>query len=284
MYAMLEMQAMRTPFPRPRELRPDLPRILDELILSCLEHERRQRPESMLSVAQIIASVSPAAQRQFEVLASSLWTRRSATPQAATVSSGVETAIARSIFDAYPPRRRRVARVAVPLAIGAVLGAGTFAVVQIATTDRQSPPPATAATPRTTIPVDAPQAVSSVIVDAAPVKAVEAAAAPVDATPDAPAVAVARVDAGGTRRTERDHPSGQSTPTPVSGTGTLVVRKPPRAFLEVYVGGNRLCETPCRQTLDAGRVTVLLKGGGKEETVTVKITPGRETTIQRDNW
>lgn len=296
MYAMLEMQAMRTPFPRPRELRPDLPRIVDELIMSCLEHEPRRRPDSMLAVAQILASVSAAALRQFEVLAPGLATRRSSTPQAATVASGIETAIARSIIDAHHvPRRRRVARVALPMAIGIVLGAGAFALAkmgsgsadraeQSVSTSQPSIEPKTAGDAE-----DARQAVSTVTADAAvPVDAAEAIAnVPIDATPDAAKVAVAPVDATAKvspRRPERERPSGQTTQPPVSGTGTLVVRKPPRAFLEVYVGGNRLCETPCREPLDAGNVSVLLKGGGKEETVTVKIIPGRETTIQRNNW
>ncbi|MBA3462156.1 MAG: protein kinase [Deltaproteobacteria bacterium] len=284
MYAMLEAQAMRTPFPRPRELRPELPRIVDELIMSCLEHERRQRPASMLSVAQILARVSPAAQRQFEVLASGLATRQRAAPQAATVASGIETAIARSIIDARPEAgRHRVARVAVPLAIGVALGAGGFALAKIAS-DRSSPSGATTPLAGTApdVPADARQPVSAVIADASvPMDAPEATAgAPADAPPDATELTVVRADAGVLRRADRSPPA----PIPVSGSGTLVVRKPPRTFLEVFVGGNRLCETPCREPLDAGTFSVLLKGGGKEETVTVKIIPGRETTIQRNNW
>ncbi len=293
MYAMLEMQAMRTPFPRPRELRNELPRVVDELIMSCLEHEPRRRPESMLSVAQILASVSPTAQRQYEVLASGLATRRSAAPQAATVASGIETAIARSIIDARPVRaRNRVTRVALPMAIGVALGAGAFAIAQIAsgTTDRPPQEVGTAQPPAETAVVsaaaDARQAVP--VASAGPTVPADASdaavVAPPDAALDATEVAIAPADAAVTRRTDRDHPKGQPVQAPLSGTGTLVVRKPPRAFLEVYVGGNRLCETPCREPLDAGSVSVLLKGAGKEETVIVKIIPGRETTIQRNNW
>jgi serine/threonine-protein kinase len=275
MYAMLEMQALRAPFPRPRALRPDLPRAVDELIMACLEHEPRRRPESMLAVAQILARVSAVAQRQFEVLAPRLATRRNATPQSATIAGGIEVAIARSILDApATPQRRRVVGVAVPMALGVVLGAGAFALVKTDSGTADTPPATGAITEASATP-PAPE-------DAAPAVATVApdAAVPVDAAvPDAAQVAVAVPTAPvPTRRPER------RPQAPGSGTGTLVVRKPPRAFLEVYVGGNRLCETPCRESLDAGTVSVFLKGGGKEETVTVKINPGRETLIQRSNW
>lgn len=281
MFAMLELQAKRRPFPRPRELRPDLPRIVDELIMSCLEHEVRRRPDSVLAVAQTLASVSPATRRQFEVLAPSLATRRNVTPQSATIPSGIETAIARSIVDAHAlPRGRRFARVVVPLGLGVALGVGAFALMKNGAEAADEPLTTSAAVEPSATPVPADAAV--------PPDAAEATArAPVDATPDAPEVAVVSVDASTAvpaRRTDREHQRGQPPRAPVSGTGTLVVRKPPRTFLEVYVGGNRLCETPCRAPLDAGTVSVVLKGGGKEETVTVKIIPGRETTIQRNNW
>lgn len=288
MFEMLEMQAKRVRISRPRELRPDLPKIVDELIMSCLEHEKRQRPGSMFIVAQTLAMVNAVAKTQYTVFASGLAARQSATPHAATVGGGIETAIARSILDAQrEPRRVRILRVAMPMAFGALLGGGGFALVDRLSNTSDGPAQTDiAVTPPARDAAHAQQTASQVPADASvPIDASEAVArAPIDASSVAAENTVARVDAGVPRRTERDRPVAQPAPQPVSGTGTLVVRKPPRTFLEVYVGGKRLCETPCREPLDAGTVTVLLKGGGKEDTVTVKILPGRETTIQRNNW
>lgn len=309
MFAMLEMQAQRAPFPRPRELRRDLPPIIDELIMSCLEHDKQRRPDSMLTIAQWLAKVSPAAERQFEVFATGLWTRRSATPQAATVASGVESAIARLSTGVRPDARpKRIGRIALPMVVGVAVGAGALTLVKLAT-DRHAPQtnaavaqateptpvPDTGASRPASSPVTADAAAPAVASDTAAHVAVDAGVAETTGAGGSAHVSdavaappkVTNSDAGvsiPTVRAQPKRPSGQSTPPPLSGTGTLVVRKPPRAFLEVYVGGKLLCETPCREPLDPGTVTVTLKGGGKEETTAVKINPGRETLVQRNDW
>ncbi|MEP6864764.1 MAG: serine/threonine-protein kinase [Deltaproteobacteria bacterium] len=58
MYALWEKQANGEPFPRPRSLRADVPPVIDDLIMQCLEVDRGRRPASVPPFTRTSGQVS----------------------------------------------------------------------------------------------------------------------------------------------------------------------------------------------------------------------------------
>lgn len=279
-YAFFEEQAKRVPFPRPRELRPDIPQALEDVIMACLEHDRNKRPESVRQVAHMIARAVPNGERLLEVFATRLSAGAKMAPDAPTFAGGVEASIAHAAsIQTSRSRAPRFAALGAAVGLGAALGGGAFAFATRNTDKRSSEsserdvrdaavPNADVTATRPSTPQDAAVAASTT---ATPL---DAALLPVNAAPDA-AVAVLppRPDAGTTSAVH------QTQRAPVTGAGTLVVKVKP--FAEVYVNGEHIGTTPVRKSFDAGALDVRLVSGEKEENLKVRINPGKQTTIQR---
>lgn len=280
-YAFFEEQAKRVPFPRPRELRPDIPQALEDVIMACLEHDRNKRPESVRQVAHMIARAVPNGERLLEVFATRLSAGAKMAPDAPTFAGGVEASIAHAAsIQTSRSRAPRFAALGAAVSLGAALGGGAFALATREDKSRTAEnseravldatvPNANVASTGPTPPQDAPVAVS-----ATATPPVDAATVTINAAPDAGvAVLPPRPDAGTSRVVH------QTQRAPVTGAGTLVVKVKP--FAEVYVNGEHIGTTPVRKSFDAGAIDVRLVSGEKEEKLRVRINPGKQTTIQR---
>jgi serine/threonine protein kinase len=68
LYAFIEKQASNAPFPRPRELRPDIPQALDDAIMHGLVNQRDHRMPSMRHLILAIAAAVPEGEQMLQLL------------------------------------------------------------------------------------------------------------------------------------------------------------------------------------------------------------------------
>jgi serine/threonine-protein kinase len=97
-YGLVEKHAQRAAFPRPRELRSDIPQAIDELLLDMLQVDRRKRPASMKDVGQRLAKGVANGDLMLRTLASRLSVDQAAPAQNAgdiTLVGDVESSITR---------------------------------------------------------------------------------------------------------------------------------------------------------------------------------------------
>jgi serine/threonine protein kinase len=251
LYALIENQASNAPFPRPRELRPDIPAAWDEAIMAALVNKRDQRLATVREFALRLAHGIPDGEPMLRALAPRL-AESPLPPNAATLDLFLDHDIARRTGSQRPqagPRRRRVSFAAWQLATLAILLLGFGGVVggnlrgpleQAA----QSPPvPVAASTPSKS---STPSAAKEVLQNAAPPGSQatppsgEAApphpAAPVEPHEVAAVVSPAPAAPPAPERvTSRAAPAGEARGRGSSAVGAKTVRSP--AVEAPLVGG-----------------------------------------------
>lgn len=287
MYAIWENQAKGAAFPRPRALRPDIPPAIEELILQCLEHDRKLRPSSMREVAQRLAKGVPNGDMMMRVLAPRLCTDVPLGPSEATLAGNVEASFARWTMDTLRPRRTRAVWIAAAFLASGLLGAGA---ILLFAKKHHTPPAEIVESGSAVAPT---QVASTTPVDARELTVAHDASPP----PDAAVIAMAPVDAGalpdaapihhnppiGTVPVPHsDHPQPHDTGSPIATTGTLIVKVTP-SHAEVYIDDNYAGTSPVRKLLSTGKHHVKLTGNDKQEEVDVTINPAKDTTLSR-NW
>jgi serine/threonine protein kinase len=157
-YGLVEKQAQRTPFPRPRELRADIPQVIDELLLDMLQIDRHKRPGSMKEVGQELAKGTANGDLMLRTLAARLIVEQAPAQQAndVTLVGDVESSITR-----WTPARSMAtssrSRTLMGSLVGLALGAGGMALAMqhsfnsaaapVVTTLREPDPPAATPSP-----------------------------------------------------------------------------------------------------------------------------------------
>lgn len=316
-YGLVEKHTRRAPFPRPRELRSDIPQVVDELLLDMLQVDRRKRPGSMQEVGQRVTRGVTNGDLMLRTLAARLCVDRPRAPNKPsepTLVGDVETSITRSTPAPSTVQRQRAAVVpfAVAIAGGAVLGAGAM---WLATSRQPVAAPVTAepALARTSgsasvadarlpdvLPADAAAVAATSAPDAAvPVATVEHTAAVArDAgtlvapiTPDTGAAVAsptrpAAVAIPPTKPEPKPDPQASKPPRPaedaVAGkTGVLVIRT--HTWADVSIDGVRSGTAPVRLNVTVGRHSVLLVNDLHRETVPVNVVTNAETVIEK-SW
>jgi serine/threonine-protein kinase len=107
-YGLVEKHARREPFPRPRELRSEIPQVVDEALLDALQVDPRKRLGSMKEFGQRIAQGLTNGDRLLQTLAARLCVDRPTQPNEPTLTGDVESSItqwtpARSMVSARHP-------------------------------------------------------------------------------------------------------------------------------------------------------------------------------------
>jgi serine/threonine protein kinase len=303
LYTLIENQIKNVPFPRPRELRPDLPQVLEDAIMGALEFDPKRRIGSMKDLAQMVKRGIPNGDEMIRQLAPGLASTGKLGPAEATLTGDLEDSIRRwsSAPPSSPKRGSRYAAIA-GVAFAAAAAGGVVAVKAAKHSEHDDHASGSSAE------VVARGIGSSGVNAPAQPPADAAVAVAVTTASDAPALepmhdaaVVARtVDAGDQAATPpRDasppgakhpqqtvvtRPQPQPNPATVaqSKTGTLLVKVLP--YAEVYVDGTSLGTTPIRdESLSVGTHHVKLVSGDKTEEVDVKIEPGKPITISR-SW
>ena len=118
--------ATNAPFPRPRELRHDIPPELEDVVMECLEHNREERIQTVEEVVRRFARTI-ATGAALIAYAAPRFAERSAPPTAITISSGIGPAVTRWVSAATDSNKiqRRIAGQLVALfLLGLVAGSG----------------------------------------------------------------------------------------------------------------------------------------------------------------
>lgn len=290
LYALIENQLKNVPFPRPRQLRPDLPQPIDDAIMAALAFDPKQRLGSVKELAQLVARGIPNGDEMLRVLAPGLATAGRLGPAESTLTGDLEDSIRRWSSAPAAPRRKGKYVAIAGLGFAAAVAGGVFLVraakhpghdehetgsnVVPLASGSATPTPDAAAAIATTAPIDA--AIIAVPADAT------IATAAVDATVH---IAAAAADAAipPPHHPEVTHPvrPPDVSASSQSKTGTLLVKVLP--YAEVYVDASSAGTTPVRESLSVGAHHVKLVSADKTEEVDVKIEPGKQTTISR-NW
>jgi serine/threonine-protein kinase len=136
-YGLVEKQARRTPFPRPRELRADIPQIIDETLLAALQVDRAKRLGSMKEFAQLIARGLTNGDRLLTTLASRLCVDGPTTPNEPTLTGDVEGSLTRwtPVRSTAGQRRRSFVPLAAAMITSMAVGAITMKLVTRDPTD-----------------------------------------------------------------------------------------------------------------------------------------------------
>ncbi|MEO7734840.1 MAG: serine/threonine-protein kinase [Kofleriaceae bacterium] len=307
-YGLVDKQKENS-FPRPRELRPDIPQIIDETILWALQFKREKRLGTMREFGQRVAQGVKEGEQLLQVFASRLCVDGQAAPHEATLAGDVESAITRyAPAQSFATRARRgIFPVVAALAVGTAIGGVTMKLVS----DRRAPATVAAAEPRSA-PSDhaampAPTAVAVAdarepdapfVVASAPDAQHELAVAPSDAS---------SIDAGGTiaqapparppspparppakpqvkpdpEPTKPARPATRAAADAAETKGVLVVRV--QTWAVVSVDGVRIGTAPLRADVATGRHAVQIVKGTQNTTVNVNIGANAETVIDK-NW
>ena len=282
LYALIEAQVKGAPFPRPSELRRDIPPIWDDTIMSALQIDRNRRPRSMRDFAKQLAKGIPGGEKMMSILAPQLCADMPLGPTEATLTGGIEASIARWTIDTKPPSTRRMI---LPLAATMIAGVAVGGTTAVLVAGHHDTSPA-AIEPRGS---GLEPASTPIVADAREVTiAADAAAVPVNAdatiqtstTLDA-GPGKAPVDAGAPATPHVEHPRPPPPPVEVAKTGVLSIKV--RPFAEVYIDDVSAGTTPVKKTLSTGVHRVKLVGGEKQEELSVTINPAKETTITR-SW
>lgn len=245
LYALIEKQLHNVPFPRPRELRSDIPKAWENVILAALEIDREKRPASMGEFARAITRAITNGDEMLRVLAPKLCSAARRRPTEPTLMGGVEAQLART---------RGRSSISVPLALAIVIGGVGIGSV----------------TMKLLAPHAAVQQVDAGAVAVARAIPSDAAPAPIIIDAPSPIIDAPPPDA------QQSSGSGK-----VSALGTLVVTV--KTHAEVYIDGRYIGTTPVHKTVAAGSHAVYIAGSAKEEVVSVKIVGGEESTVER-SW
>lgn len=295
LYALIEKQIRSAPFPRPRELRPDVPPSVEDLIMACLQVERAKRPRSLSDVAWTLARGVERGEAMMPALGPRFLEGRRTGPEAATLAGDVESILRRwSPADVPGSRRKPIIFAAIGAAAGMIVGgvgvklatsSGETAAATSPATAHETTQSVAQPSPSSAQSLDAPAAVGVVPTDAS----IQVATAPAmqSAAPQPPLPQPPPVDAGVTnpavdapRPHQTDHAASRPKVT-VAKNGTLVVTVKP--FAEVFVDGSRVGTTPVHHTLSVGPHKVRLVGpDNKQEELDITISPGKQKIIKRE--
>ncbi len=279
LYELINSTVLDAPYPRPSELRRDLPPEWETVILACLAHRREDRIQSVKEVIHRLARAVPNGEGLMGFVAPRLIENKVA-PTAITITDGIGPAATQwatqwaGSGSNRSGRRRDVhrSRTLATLGLGALLGGG---MVGILASLRGGDASAVDAAPvAIASPPGQPLMGSSDAVHAAiPIDAAGAASPISDASvprvpPPGPGISGPRAD----------------LPVRVSAVpaspGTLRVIVDPWADVTI-VGRKETFTTPGTIPLRAGTYRVVLTKGTKKESLDVKINPNQVTTITR---
>ena len=319
MFELINDVIRNAPFPRPKQLRPDLPAEFEEVIMAGLAHKREDRIQSIKEILQRLARVVRNGEGLLSYFAPRLVLNK-VTPTDLTISEGIGPA-ATQWASAYStiggPRSSSSGRRLAWLVAGAMVGTGATALVawklgghgnDSSPELENTAPTADVATGAAAIP-DARPAASSLAVrpdggieDATPsavhpgslgiVADAAIDAAPVIAGPDAGvpgALAMAVQDAGMPEAPAKPIKSGKSrrpadkAPAKQQAPlqyGTLHLEVDPWADVAIS-GQSDTYSTPLTTRLPVGQYRVVLTKGTQKDTVDVTIKPNETTRIQR---
>ena len=127
LFGVIEKQLARAPFPRPRQLRADIPQAWEDAILACLEPDRARRLGSMRELAKRIAKGLPSGETMLRILAPRLCIDAPRGSEGATLAGDLEASIARwSQAGRKPARRGVLVPVALTIAAGVAVGGLAF--------------------------------------------------------------------------------------------------------------------------------------------------------------
>jgi serine/threonine protein kinase len=140
-YGLVEKHARREPFPRPRELRREIPQVVDEALLDALQVDPRKRLPSMKEFGQRIAQGLPNGDRLLQTLAARLCVDRPSLPNEPTLTGDIESSItrwtpARSMMSA---RRPWIVPATVAVFAGAAIGATAMRMLTRSAADATEP-------------------------------------------------------------------------------------------------------------------------------------------------
>ena len=306
-YGLVQKHVERATFPRPSEVRTDIPATLEELLLDMLQIDRHKRPASMKEVGQRLAKSVPNGDVMLRTLATRLGLEQAGPPQQAhdiTLVGDVESALTRWTPQP-PPRRPRgwlTGFVGLALGIGGTLmvhasmqGPKPEQVAKAAEpakppVAKAAPPPAKAAPPPD---VQPPASPPKIVPPAAPPTAAPLVdppatkpAPPADPRASKPAPSVALpTPAPAKPNAPPSAPAPIPVPPPsnpvVHADGVLVIRV--HSWADVTVDRKSVGTAPLRVKLPAGRHEVNLTNADHNETITVTIGAKPETIIEK-SW
>jgi serine/threonine-protein kinase len=310
-YGLVDKQKENS-FPRPRELRPDIPQIIDETILWALQFKREKRLGTMREFGQRVAQGVKEGEQLLQVFASRLCVDAQTTPHETTLAGDVESAITRfAPAQSFATRSRgAIFPLAVALATGTAIGGLTMKLVS----DRRTPATASAIEPRP-VPanhamVAAPPAVATA--DAREPDGPQVAAPAPDAQPELAATQAAPPDAASldagvavaSERPARPAPPPERMPAKPQPKPEPAPRKPARptaraegeaerakgvlvvrvqTWAVVSVDGVRIGTAPLRADVAAGHHVIQIVKGPQSTTVNVNISANAETVVDK-NW
>ena len=125
LYGLIEKQVQQASFPRPRELRPEVPEIWDEAIMACLEVDRASRLGSAKELAHLLTRGIPHGEGMLRVLAPRLCIDTQLGPQGVTLTGDLDMSFERwsAVRPPVPPRSMSSARAAGLAVAGIAVGA-----------------------------------------------------------------------------------------------------------------------------------------------------------------
>jgi len=306
LFESIQNLASKKPVRPPSELRPDIPPELERVILGCLEHDRERRIESIDEAARQAAQALPVGQVLLRIMADNL--ARDVAPSAITVAEGLGVAASQLVSEtplasAPSPRGSSGARRLVAAwAAGALVGGMAMTLVtwrSASSEDRRANDLADQKLPVTIPPVVVPtDALTVARVNDAEATYTDAASGVIQepnmhivASPSSPSVppkltrsaaaTPSRVLPAPASRAPAPRPPMTNDPAKVQ-TGVLVVRVK-QTWAQVWIDQEEAGTTPVRTKVPAGLHKVLLVGARDREPVTVTVTAGGETVIER-NW
>jgi serine/threonine-protein kinase len=319
-YRWVEKVTRNDPFPRPRELRPEIPQVWEDVILEMLQVDRANRPESMREVAQRIARGVPDGTMLLRMLAPRLRADIPLGPGAVTmIGANPAYAFSESAIQHPPPPLTTPAQPATvslrpppsppalpkrsPLSLPslALMAAGIAiggVVMKLASGRHDAAPTAAAGS------IDARTPVSGM---AAPAVDASDVMLPHDAyaLPDAATAVTTPADAQVAASTGVDAASGDAgapvhVPPQAAGSGMPPHPDRPRPRVEpgqlattgtlvvkvspraeVYIDDGYVGTTPVMKLLSVGSHHLRLVGATKQDDSNVTIGPGKTTTVSR---
>jgi eukaryotic-like serine/threonine-protein kinase len=304
LYGLIEKQITNAPFPTPRELRPNVPPLWEQAILSSLVIDRNRRLPSVKEFAELIARGIPKGDQLVRMLVpqfASLVLQPEATPMAGAIGEGhppqvpVHAAPTVGGQTMHPNRAGKAATFAFALAAASGIGSvATYAAMveseepdamAVATAAGEPAPlrvaektveperkPATppAAAPEKTTPE---KATSPAIAAPAPAPA-PAPVVPTPATTPRPAVPKATDPPVATAA-----PKSGAAPVAKQRPGVVVIRVKPWAT--VTINDQNVGYAPVRRELPAGQYRITLTQDERQEVVKLMVIPGKTATIER---
>ncbi len=298
----------RASFPEPQDLRPDIPREWNNLIILCLERDPARRPSPSEFGRWIAAGMQNGAS-MLTSLAPQIAAETRAAPNEATISSDVPTALAQiqALARRHGSRRTSVAALATAALAGALV---TAVSLKLASPTQQQPeaqprtpvgdsrqassqtpmPPAPDAKPQTSAAAEHPTDGTHAAVRAESVAASDRQPHPGTGTGDVTRAGSATAPDGPRARTTGavSAPSASETARPRRATGTLEIRAKTWADCFLSDGGPEISLGTAPVTVNAiavgkHRVRCRNEGQRKDETDTVTIDAAKVAVLEK-NW